>query len=85
MKPLDEMPPATFAPRISPDGRQVVFDADAPVWIASLDNLSAPRRLASGFYPMGSGDGPRVSFIVGTGEKQQMYSTAADGSGQPSS
>jgi Tol biopolymer transport system component len=67
----------------SPDGRQVVFDADASVWIASLDNLSAPRRLASGFYPMWSGDGTRVLFIVGIGEKQQMYWTPADGSGQP--
>ena len=83
MTPLGRMPPATFAPRLSPDGRQVVFDADASVWIASLDNLSAPRRLASGFYPMWSGDGGRVLFIVGSGEKQQMYWTRADGSGQP--
>jgi len=83
MKPLGRMPPATFAPRVSPDGRQVVFDADATVWIASLDNLSAPRRLASGFYPMWSGDGTRVLFIVGIGEKQQLYWTAADGGGQP--
>ena len=75
MKPLGRMPPGTFAPRISPDGRQVVFDADASIWIASLDNLSAPRRLASGFYPMWSGDGTRVLFIVGSGEKQQMYWT----------
>jgi hypothetical protein len=83
MKPLGRMPPATFAPRVSPDGRQVAFDADAAVWIASLDNLSAPRRLASGFYPMWSGDGARVLFIVGIGEKQQMCWTPADGSGQP--
>ena len=83
MKPLSRMPPATFAPRISPDGRQVVFDADASVWIASLDNLSAPRKLAAGLYPMWSGDGTHEMYIVGFGEKQQMYWTAADGSRQP--
>jgi len=82
-KVLGKMPPTTFAPRISPNGRQVVFDALAQVWIADLDNLSAPRRLAAGLYPMWSGDGTRVLFIVGAGEKQQMFSMAADGSGQP--
>jgi Tol biopolymer transport system component len=79
---LGRLPPTTFAIRISPNGRQVVFDALAQIWIADLDNLSAPRRLAAGFYPMWSGDGKRVLFIVGTGE-QQMFWMAADGSGQP--
>jgi len=51
------------------------------VWIADLDNLSAPRRLAAGLYPMWSGDGTRVLFIVGTSE-QQMFWMAADGSGE---
>jgi Tol biopolymer transport system component len=82
-KTLGKMPPTTFAPRISPDGRQIVFDAMAQVWIADLDNLSAPRRLAAGFYPLWSGDGTRVLFIVGAGEKQQLFWMAADGSGQP--
>jgi Tol biopolymer transport system component len=81
-KTLGRLPPTTFAPRISPNGRQVVFDALAQVWIADLDNLSAPRRLAAGLYPMWSGDGTRILFIVGTGE-QQMFWMAADGSGQP--
>jgi Tol biopolymer transport system component len=82
-KPLGKMPPTTFAPRISPNGRQVVFDAMAQVWIADLDNLSSPRRLTAGFYPMWSGDGTRVLFIVGAGEQQQLFWMAADGSGQP--
>jgi len=82
-KVLGKMPPTTFAPRISPNGRQVVFDALAQVWIADLDNLSSPRRLTGGFYPMWSGDGTRVLFIVGAGEQQQMFWMAADGSGQP--
>jgi Tol biopolymer transport system component len=81
-KTLGKMPPTTFAPRISPNGRQVVFDALAQVWIADLDNLSAPRRLAAGLYPMWSGDGTRVLFIVGI-EQQQLFWMPADGSGQP--
>ena len=82
-KALGRLPPTTFAPRVSPDGRQVVFDAQGAVWIASLDNLSSPRRLATGAFPMWSGDGQRVLFIVGGGDKQQMFWQAADGSGQP--
>ena len=78
MKPLGRMPPATFAPRISPDGRQVVFDADAAIWVARLDNLSQPRRLATGFYPMWSGDGTPVLFIAGIGEKQLKGGTDYD-------
>jgi eukaryotic-like serine/threonine-protein kinase len=80
---LGTLPPTTFAPRVSPDGRQVVFDAQGAVWIASLDNLGSPRRLANGAYPMWSADGSRVLFIVGGAEKQQMFWQAADGSGQP--
>jgi Tol biopolymer transport system component len=82
-KALGRLPPTTFAPRVSPDGRQLVFDAQDAVWIASLDNLSSPRRLAAGAFPMWSGDGQRVLFIVGGGDKQQMFWQAADGSGQP--
>ena len=80
-KALGRLPPTTFAPRVSPDGRQVVFDAQGAVWIASLDNLSSPRRLATGAFPMWSGDGQRVLFIVGGGENQQLFWQAADGSG----
>jgi Tol biopolymer transport system component len=81
-KSLGRLPPTTFAPRLSPDGRQVVFDAQGAIWIASLDNLNSPRRLANGFYPMWSSDGTRVFFIAGIGEKQQLFWQAADGAGQ---
>lgn len=83
MKSLGKLPPTTFAPRVSPNGRQIVFDALAQVWIADLDNLSAPRRLTAGLYPIWSGDGTRVLFIVGAGQAQQLFWMAADGTGQP--
>jgi serine/threonine-protein kinase len=82
-KALGRMPPTTFAPRISPDGRQVVFDAQGMIWIASLDNLSAPRRLAAGAYPMWSADGSRVLYIIPVAGKEQMLWQAADGRDQP--
>lgn len=82
-KSLGKLPPGVFAPRVSPDGKQVAFDAQGAIWIADLANLSSPRRLASGAFPMWSGDGSRVLFIVGGGENQQLFWQAADGSGTP--
>lgn len=83
MKAVGKLPPGVFAPRLSPDGTQVVFDAHGAIWIAHLATLSAPRRLASGAFPMWSGDGQRVLFIVGDAERQQLFWQAADGSGTP--
>ena len=83
MKAVGKLPPGVFAPRLSPDGRQVVFDAQGAIWIAGLANLGAPRRLATGAFPMWSGDGQRVLFIVGDAERQQLFWQAADGSGTP--
>jgi len=78
---LGTLPPSTFAPRISPNGRQVVYDAEGAIWVADLTNIDSPRRLASGAYPMWSGDGSRILFIVGAGDGQQLFWQAADGRG----
>src|SRR5687768_3534962 len=80
---LGTLPPSTYAPRISPDGRRVTYDAEGSIWIASLDTLAAPRRLAAGLYPLWSGDGLRVLFIVGPQERQELFWQAADASGAP--
>ena len=45
--PLGLLPPGTFAPRISPDGRRVAFDTgDGSIWIAELSSLASPRALS---------------------------------------
>jgi Tol biopolymer transport system component len=75
-------PPSTFAPRISPNGRQIVYDAEGQIWIAEVPNFASPRRLAAGSFPMWSGDGARVLYIVGGGESQQLFWQAADGRGE---
>lgn len=79
---IGKLPPGTFAPRLAPDGRQVVFDtADGSLWIASLAELGAPRRFGAGRFPMWSADGQRLLFMSPTGT--QLWWQAADGSGAP--
>jgi eukaryotic-like serine/threonine-protein kinase len=80
--PIGPLPPGTFAPRISPDGRRVAFDTgDGTVWIAELASLGSPRRFATGRFPMWSADGTRLLFAGPTGA--QLYWQASDGSGAP--
>jgi Tol biopolymer transport system component len=76
-------PPSTFAPRLSPDGRRVTFDAEGSIWVADLSDLASRLRLAGGAYPMWSPDGRRVLFIAGAGDGQQLFWQSADGSGSP--
>jgi Tol biopolymer transport system component len=78
--PIGTLPPGTFAPRLSPDGRRVAFDVyDGSVWIAELANLGAPRRVASGRFPMWSPDGTRLLFAGVNGF--QLFWQSSDGSG----
>src|SRR5690606_1511433 len=52
---LGVLPPSVFAPRVSPDGERIVFEAVTPesepdrpragVWIAPLSDLDAARLL----------------------------------------
>jgi len=77
---IGTLPLSTFAPRLSPDGRQVVYDAEGAIWIADLANVKSPRRLGSGQFPLWSGDGSRVLFIMAVNGRQQMFSMPADGS-----
>jgi Tol biopolymer transport system component len=78
--PIGPLPPGTFAPRLSPDGRRVAFDVyDGSIWIADLANFNAPRKVATGRFPMWSPDGARLLFARPKGF--QLYWQAADGSG----
>jgi Tol biopolymer transport system component len=77
--PIGPLPPGTFAPRLSPDGRRVAFDAGGSIWIADLANLAAARRLAPGQFPIWSADGRRLLFAGAFGF--QLYWQAVDGPG----
>lgn len=80
MMTVGTMPLSTFAPRVSPDGRRLVYDAEGAIWIADLADLKAARRLAPGLFPLWSGDGSQVLFIDAVKGVQQMFSIPADGS-----
>ena len=49
---LGRLPPSTYAPRLSPDGRRIAFETrdrsgpdGARLWVAELSDLSARRAL----------------------------------------
>lgn len=86
--PVGSLPGATFAPRISPDGLEVVFDTqdDGHVWIAKLSDVAAKRRLTTEGInrgPMWSGDGKRILYITDDQDAEALYWRPADGSGTP--
>jgi Tol biopolymer transport system component len=79
--PIGYLPPNTFAPRASPDGKQVAYDAGGAVWVADLSHLDAPRRLTPGNFPLWSPDGERIVYTMGRPADAALYVRRADGSG----
>jgi hypothetical protein len=79
---LGPLPRGTFAPRLSPDGRQVAFDTgDGTIWIAELAQLGSARRFGAGRFPMWSADGKRLLFAGS--DAVRLYWQWSDGSGSP--
>lgn len=78
-------PDTIFAPRLSPDGKQVTFDAEGYVWTAALTNLAAARKLTSSgsdAFPLWSADGRSIVFISARdGGVQSLFRQSVDGSG----
>jgi Tol biopolymer transport system component len=86
--PVGALPIATFAPRISPSGLEVLFDTqdDSQLWIAKLSDMSTKRKLSTGGSnrgPLWSGDGKRIFYITDDGGEETLFWRAADGSGTP--
>jgi Tol biopolymer transport system component len=90
---LGDLPPSTYAPRASPDGKRVAFetrDAAGPdgarLWTADMANIAErqPLPLVVGpinWAPMWTLDGKRLVFIVSGDRPDAIYWRRADGTG----
>jgi eukaryotic-like serine/threonine-protein kinase len=93
-KVLGQLPPAVYAPRVSPDGTRVAFETrdlkgpDGPrLWTAELSNIAGRRPLplvagAINWAPMWTLDGQRLVFIVSGERGDAVYWRRVDGSGE---
>lgn len=82
--PIRPVPPSTFGPRISPDGKQVAYRAESSVWIADLTSSAPARRLSSaepGEAPVWSPDGQQITFISILNGNEALFMRRADGTG----
>jgi Tol biopolymer transport system component len=82
------VPGSTFAPRISPDGSEVVFDTsdDGAIWIAKLSDVASKRRLTTegrNRGPMWSGDGRRILYVTDHEGAETLFWRNVDGAGMP--
>jgi eukaryotic-like serine/threonine-protein kinase len=86
---LLKMPTGSYqSPRISPDGKRVLFGTDdgrdAHIWVYDLDGASSPRRLTfngNNRYPIWSADGRRIVFQSDREGDLGIFWQPADGSG----
>ena len=92
-KVLGRLPPSVYAPRVSPDGRQIAFETrdlkgpdGARLWVADFSNIANRRPLPitmgpTNWAPMWSPDGQRIAFLVAGERPDAVYWTRADGAG----
>jgi serine/threonine-protein kinase len=84
-----KFPPGTYEhPRVSPDGKRIVFGTDdgkdANVWVYELGGTSAMRRLTFGGrnrFPIWSADGEHVAFQSDRDRDLAIFWQPASGAG----
>ena len=93
-KVLSRLPASVYAPRVSPNGRQVAFETRDPngpdggrLWVADLANIANRRPLPGtgaplNWAPMWTPDGQRLAFIVSGDRPDSIYWRPADGTGE---
>src|SRR5688572_11879855 len=93
-KVLTRLPPSVYAPRVSPDGRQVAFETRDPkgpdgarLWVADLANVGNRRSLPAtsapaNWAPMWTPDGQRLAFLVSGDRPDSIYWRRVDGVGE---
>ena len=92
-KVLVRLPPSVYAPRVSPDGKQIAFETRDPagadggrMWVAELSNPAQRRPLPKtdaplNWAPMWSPDGQRLVFLASGDRPDAVLWRRADGTG----
>jgi eukaryotic-like serine/threonine-protein kinase len=96
-KVLGTLPDSVFAPRVSPDGKQVAFELADPVttfgretvrlYVADLKHIDQRRVLPlttpglQNWAPIWTPDGKRLVYLVSGSRPDTLYWRKADGSG----
>ena len=93
-KVLSRLPASVYAPRVSPDGRQVAFETRDPkgpdggrLWVADFANIANRRPIPSNgaplnWAPMWTPDGQRLVFLAAGDRPDSIYWRRADGTGE---
>ena len=82
VRDIGKLPATTFAPRISPDGKQLVYNTqgtDEAIWIYDLATGAQRQLTTRARGPLWSPDGTYVVYISGD-VTEMLYSQKADGS-----
>ncbi len=91
---VGRLPATVYAPRVSPDGRQVAFETRDPsgadggrLWVAPLSDIAARRPLPStgtplNWAPMWTPDGQRLLFLASGAGPDAIFWRRADGTGE---
>ena len=88
---LLKLPPGPYEhPRVSPDGKRIVYDTDdgtdAIVWTYDLSGVTSPLRITYGGrnrYPVWTPNGQRIAFQSTREGDSGIWWQRADGSGDP--
>ncbi len=71
-------------PRVAPDDGRIAFVVGSTIQVAPLSDLAARTTIATGDQPTWSPDGREIAYTaVAAGSVNQIFLTAADGSGTP--
>jgi Tol biopolymer transport system component len=85
--PVGQLPISVFAPRVSPDGKEVLYDdqLDGQLWVAKLSDFASKRRVGNGNSrgPYWSIDGKHIFYITDYEREEALFWRAADGTGTP--
>src|SRR5207244_3193836 len=85
VEPLNLPVDRYVSPRVSPDGKRLLYGIEGPeksVWIYELSGATAPRRLTFGHdsqFPIWSADGQRVAFQSAAGGDRRGRATCREG------